>query len=149
MNWTNQPNISFWSLCREALVSSFFQYLFNEAITISGKKNKYTYLLVLPPCSSTQWSMTQCGQYTIWTARTTNVGGHLLISNIYYLTALDLFLLKPLWKEQACSRYMQCFAGQTQMVSFLSESETDESLAPLILYLKHSVTNLPLGPDDS
>lgn len=51
MNWTNQPNISFWSLCREALVSSFFQYLFNEAITISEKKINihicWFYLLVL------------------------------------------------------------------------------------------------------
>lgn len=47
----NQQNISFWPLCREVLVSSFFQYLFSEAITISGKKINicicWFYLLVL------------------------------------------------------------------------------------------------------
>lgn len=84
----NKQNISFWSPCREILVSCFFQYLFSEAIAITRKK-KNTFLLVLPPCSSTRWSMAQRGQYTIWSVTTTNVGGYLLIRNISHLTAMD------------------------------------------------------------
>lgn len=140
LNWTNKtPGFGLHAEKCWCLVS-FNIYLVRLLPSLKAKND--TFLLVLPPCSSTQWSTTQRRQYTIWSAMTPNVGGHLLISNINHLTATDLSLLEPLWKEQACSWWMQCFALKGQMVSFLSESEAGDYLVPILLYFKHRTSSL-------
>lgn len=106
----NKQNISFWSPCREILVSCFFQYLFSEAIAITRKKKKYISV-----------GFTSLFQHTVVHGTTWAI--HHLISNNHKCWRLPVnqehFSLDsygywgPSKKEGACSWYMQCFTWQT------------------------------------
>lgn len=58
------------------------------------------------------------------------------MSNIHHLTAADLSLLEPLWKEQGCSDKCS-FAWRRQLVTLQSESEAGDYLVLFVLHFKH------------